>query len=154
MNPICRFIDFIEVLTDDEYDHILECIPSKYYFKNGGCYEFVKTLKHFLPNGEVYVSNDFNHCAFFYKGILYDIDGIIEDINSFHAATPDDFEYLNDEYFFGRIEIKFDGVAPSAALVQDILQCRIDRLIEECKELDDNPNYYTNKQKQFENPKK
>lgn len=146
MNPICRFIDFIEVLTDDEYDYILEYIPSKYYFKNGGCYELVKTLKHFLPDGEVYVSNDFNHCAFFYRGILYDIDGIVEDINLFHAATLDDLDYINDEYFFGRIEIKFDGVAPSAALVQDINQCRIDRLIEECKSIEDTDNFYKQQQ--------
>ena len=149
MNPICRFIDFIEGLTDDEYNNVLENIPSKLYFRSGGCYELIKTLKYFLPEGQIYVSNDFDHCAFYYKGVLYDIDGIKEDINEFHVATPIDLDYLNDECFYGRAEIKFDGVNPSTALIRNIMQCRIDGLIEECRNVENNPNFYRHYQKQI-----
>ena len=147
MNPICNFIEFINDLTNDEFSSTLEYIPSKVYFKNGGCYELVKTLQHFLPDSGVYLSNDFNHCAFFYKGILYDTDGIIEDINEFHPATEEDLIYLNDESFYGRIEIKFNGKNQSEALIETIKDCRIDSLIERCQEAEFDPYYYKQNQK-------
>lgn len=147
MNPVCSFIEFIKDLTNDEFDHILECVPSEIYFKSGGCFELVKTLRHFLPDSQIYVSNDLEHCVFSYKGILYDIDGIIEDVESFHLATPEDLVYLNDEAFYGRVEIKFNGKQPSEALIETILDCRIDSLIERCKDMPDEPEIYNHKQR-------
>ena len=90
------------------------------------------------------------HCAFFYKGILYDIDGVVEDIDAFHVATPVDLDYLNDEKFFGRSEIRFDGKKPSDALIENLQECRIEQLIEDCRNVEENLDYYTKKQKQIE----
>ncbi len=64
MNPVCTFIDFIKNLTDDDYGHNISYFSSKLYFKSGGCYELVKTLKYFLPDSEIYVRNDYGHCTF------------------------------------------------------------------------------------------
>lgn len=149
MNAVCKFIEFIRILTDDEYSHNISYCPSKVYFKNGGCYELVKTLKHFLPDGEIYVSNDYAHCVISYKGILYDIDGIVEDNTNYHLATEDDLVYLNDETLYGRLEIKFDSMKPSLALIQNIIQCRVESLIKECHQMNETPNYYIQKQKQI-----
>jgi len=143
-NPICNFISFIEVLTNDEYEGIFEFAPSRQYYKNAGSYELVKTIKHFLPDSEVYVSNDFVQCALYHKGILYDIDGIIEDIEAFHEATDRDMEYLGSES-----PMKFGDVNPSAALIQDIMQCNIDRLIEKCRNMEGTPDFYKERQKKI-----
>ena len=149
MNPVCNFIKFIEELTDEEFSYYLGYIPSKIYFKSGGCYELVKTLRYFLPDSEIYLTYssepDVDHCALFYKGILYDIDGVIEDMNVFHPANKIDLEYLNDEYFYGRKEIRFEGKKPSEALIEEIKNCRIEHLIESCNSIDNNSDYYNQK---------
>ena len=149
MNPVCKFIQFIKELTDDEFCYYLGYIPSTIYFKNGGCYELVKTLKYFLPEGEIYLAHDseqyIDHCALFYKGILYDIDGVINNNNLFHAVDKTDMEYLDDESFYGRNEIKFEKKQPSEALIEEIKKCKIEYMIEACKNMDDNPDYYSQK---------
>ena len=144
MQPVCTFIEFIKELTDEEYSRNISYCSSKFYFKNGGCYELVKILKYFLPESEIWVSNDYKHCVFGYKGILYDIDGIVEDNSLFHVATEIDMHFLNDEKLYGRSEIKFDSMKPSEALIKNILNCRIEHLIEKCKYMSDEPNYYKN----------
>lgn len=143
MNPVCTFIEFIKELTNDEYSECIEYLPSDIYFKNGGCYELVKTLKHFLSDGEVWIRNDGQYCALYYKGILYDIDGIIEDNTLYHKATKIDMDCLEDELLYGRIEIKFNHMTPSVALINNILDCRIEPLIEKCQQMSDEPNYYS-----------
>lgn len=145
-NSVCYLIEFIKDLAIEEYGEKISYLISEVdtYFKSGGCYELVKILRYFLPNSQIYVSNDFDHCAFFYKGILYDIDGVIENFESFHLATPIDLNYLNDEALFGRCEIKFDGKKPSEALIEQLKQCRIEKIIEKCLNMDYNP-YYSNK---------
>lgn len=147
MNPVCTFIEFIRNLTDEDYGHNISYFPSKMYFKNGGCYELVKTIKYFLPNSEIYMSNDYKHCVVCYKGILYDVDGVVEDNTNYHLATEVDLMYLDDPYFYGRSEIKFDYMNPSEALTQNISKCRIENLIEECRKMDATPNYYKQRQK-------
>lgn len=145
MNAVCRFIKLIEDITNEDYDYYLGYILSKIYFKNGGCYELVKTLAYFLPTSEIWLSNDFKHCVIKYKGILYDIDGIIENNNDYHKADEDDMTFLNDEMCYGRIEIKFNKMKPSDALIRNILDSRNESLIEECQNIDDNPDYYNQK---------
>ena len=147
MNPVCKFIQFIKELTDDEFCYYLGYIPSTIYFKNGGCYELVKILKHFLPDSQIWVSNNYEHCITSYKGILYDIDGIVEDNTDYHLATKDDIDFLNDETMYGRPEIRFEYMKPSIALIQNILECRIECLIKECHQMSETPNYYVQKQK-------
>ncbi len=147
MNPVCTFIDFIKNLTDDDYGHNISYFSSKLYFKSGGCYELVKTLKYFLPDSEIYVRNDYGHCTLKYKGILYDIDGIVEDNSIYHLATKEDMLYLNDPQFYGRIEIKFDFKSPSDALIQNILKCRVMSLVDACRKMDSIDDFYKPKQK-------
>ena len=144
MQPVCTLIEFIKELTDDEYCHNISYCRSEFYFKNGGCYELVKILKHILPDSEIWLSNDYKHCVFGYKGILYDIDGIVEDNSLFHIATEIDMQFLNDETLYGRPEIRFDSMKPSEALIKNMAQCRIDYLIEMCKNMDDTLDYYKN----------
>lgn len=149
MNPVCTFIEFIKDLTDEDYGHNISYLPSKVYFKSGGCYELVKIVKYFLPSSQIYIRNDYEHCVVCYKGILYDIDGIVEDNKIYHLATIDDISLLEDAWLYGRIEIKFDSVTPSDALIQNILKCRIEPLIEECRQIHSEPNYYKQKQKKL-----
>ena len=56
-------IDFNKAGDDIKklFDNYLDGIPSRYYFLNGGCLEFVKILKHFIPNLEYVISKDKNH---------------------------------------------------------------------------------------------
>lgn len=147
MNPVCSFIEFIKDLTNDEYCHNISYLPSEIYYQNGGCYELVKTLKFFLEDSQIYVKNDFGHCVLFYKGLLYDINGIVEDNQLYHLADSKDMMYLEDPLLFGRSEIKFDNLSPSEALIKNILNCRIESLITECQKMDDNSDYYNKKQK-------
>ncbi len=82
-----------------------------------------------------------------YKGILYDIDGIVEDNSIYHLATKEDMLYLNDPQFYGRIEIKFDFKSPSDALIQNILKCRVMSLVDACHKMDSVDDFYKPKQK-------
>ena len=147
MNPVCRFIEFISDLTFEEYGYKFNCYPSSYFFKCGGCYELVRVIMHFLPDTQIWLSNDFEHCVFNYRGILYDIDGIIDNIEDYHKATDEDMNYLSAGYGgkYGIAEITFNHKRPSDALIEEIMECKIEHLIEACKNMDDTPDYYKQK---------
>ena len=93
-----KLIEFINDLTDDLfYEKVF--VSAKDIYTCGGCYEFAKIIKHFIPDSIIYISNpdEINHCAIYYNNELYDATGnITYDIDKFHEADKLDFVYMDD----------------------------------------------------------
>lgn len=116
-----EFIDFIVDLIDDEFDNYLDGIPSRYYFLNGGCLEFVKILKHFIPNLEYVISKDKNHVAVKIENHIFDCTGYRIDDENFEIISEQELVYLED--YFGIPEVKFENKNVDETVVNEIKQC-------------------------------
>jgi len=122
LREVLILIELINSLTDENWDYCLSGMRAKQYFKSGGCYEFVKVLKHFFPEGTIMMQKDYNHCAYLIGEIIYDCEGVCKK-NDFIIASDLDKEKLEDVYIYGRADIKFDGKMPSEALIDEIYLC-------------------------------
>lgn len=57
MLEIEQFINYINGYLDDDYREYIDFVGAEYYFTHGGCYEFAKIIKHFIPTTIFYRSN-------------------------------------------------------------------------------------------------
>jgi hypothetical protein len=116
-----EFIDFIIDLTDDEFDNYLDGISSRYYFDHGGCLEFVKILKHFIPNLEYVISKEKNHVAVKKDNNIFDCNGLRTDNENFELITEDVLIDLED--YLGIPEVKFENKKVNDAIVNELKMC-------------------------------
>lgn len=96
------FISFFKKLIQEEYKNKRLSIPL--IFMHGGCFEYAKVLKRYY-NGIFVVDDEeiISHCAFFYEGKQYDIEGekregFYKDI-PFRIATFKDIDCMNRSFF-------------------------------------------------------
>lgn len=136
MNDMMQFITFIKELVDDEFYQAIEPVSAEAYFAGGGCYEFAKILKTFLPESKIMMRKDYKHCAVFYKGNIYDAKGVCEK-EDFQDLTEEDQLRLDDPLLCGRSEIKFEGKEVATAVSEEIKLCRMESLLERITSLED-----------------
>lgn len=122
MREVLFLVELINDLTNENWNYCLSGINAKEFYKSGGCYEFLKVLKHFFPEGTIMMRKDYGHCAYLIEDYIYDCEGVC-DKEDFLEATDMDKEKLEDPYFYGRSEIKFEGKKPSVALIEEIYLC-------------------------------
>lgn len=122
MDKVLILVELINDLTNENWNYCLSGINAREYFKNGGCYEFLKVLKHFYPEGTIMMRKDYEHCAYLVEDNIYDCSGVCNS-DEFVEASELDIEKLEDPYLYGRIEVKFEGKKPSDALIEEIYLC-------------------------------
>ena len=134
-------LDLIECILDSTTDlkHEAFCNLStkqiQYFYTHGGCYDFVKIVKHFLPDITILVNSDIKkaHCVFSYNNILYDANGEVENTNDYRIATEEDIEHMENS--FGIDEYRYINGKPFVDAMIEILEsCRLDSLITGIKE--------------------
>lgn len=96
MTEILQFIAYINGYIDDDYREYVDFVPSTYYFTNGGCYEFAKIIKHFIPSAIIYHSNHNsekykNHIIVKIGNFYYDSKGLIK-----NEIAESEFYEVND----------------------------------------------------------
>ena len=64
MDKVLILVELINDLTNENWNYCLSGIDAREYFKNGECYEFLKVLKHFYPEGTIMMRKDYEHCAY------------------------------------------------------------------------------------------
>ncbi len=136
MNDMMQFITFIKELVDDEFYQAIEPVSAEVYFAGGGCYEFAKILKTFLPGSKVMITKDYNHCGVYYKGKVYDAKGVCEK-EDFQDLTEEDKLKLDDPWRYGIPEVKFEGKEVATAVSEEIKLCRIEALLERIASLEE-----------------
>lgn len=117
-----EFITFINELVDDEFYQAIEPLKAEDYFASGGCYEFAKILKAFLPESKIMVRKDHKHLAVFYKGNLYDAKGVCQK-EDFQDITEEDEIRFADSLLYGIPEIKFERKEVAVAVTTEMKNC-------------------------------
>lgn len=93
-------INYINRLTDELFFHKTSMEAIELYTL-GGCYEFAKIIKKFVPDSVIYITNpnEISHCAIYYENKLYDATGdITYEIDKYHEADKLDIIYMEDCY--------------------------------------------------------
>ena len=119
---ILTFIEFVIDLANDDpifYETAGNGIDAKYYFRNGGCYELYKIVKHYFPECHCMINDTLDHCAISYKDKVYDSHGEITDTTHFFEASDEDIAYM--ERRFG-LHIK---TLESEHLLYELSQCNL-----------------------------
>ena len=130
---ILYFIEFINDLVDDEFMESIGYVRAKDYFQSGGCYEFACILSHYLPQSKMMIRHDLKHLAIFYNGNIYDSYGLLKK-QDFRDLQALDYSYIEDEAFYGRLEIRIEGRKPSDVIIKKKKKCRIGPLLEKIKQ--------------------
>lgn len=118
-----QFIDFIIDLADEDLYEKLSGMAT-WYFMNGGCYEFAKILKEYLPDAKFVINKDLDHCAVLYKGQIYDSNGKVLKPEEFNIATEEDIDYMEDRFGIKEAE-NINGKKISDILIDLIKECNI-----------------------------
>ena len=92
-----KFIEFINDLTTELYYDSLR-VDGKYIYLHGAGLTFIKIIENYFNIDNVYISKDNKHCAFSYKGILYDAAGTIKNIDNFKIANNEDILYMRNMF--------------------------------------------------------
>lgn len=92
-----HFIEFINDLTTELYYDRLR-VDGKYIYTHGAALTFIKIIENYFNIDNVYIRNDNEHCAFSYKGVLYDAYGIIKNPSDFKIANNEDILYMIDMF--------------------------------------------------------
>lgn len=125
MKEVVQLICFINDLTDELFSQYIEYLPSRWYYTNSGCYEFAKIIKHFIPEAMLMMNHSEDHVALMIGNGIYDSTATEEtptlNENLYRSATQEDINRMED--FFGIEEVKFEGKAPSDALIQEMHDC-------------------------------
>lgn len=133
-----ELIVFICELVDDEFSEFVDGVSSKYYFLNGGCLEFAKTLNYFFPNSFFVINQSFDHIALEINDDIYDCTGKVEK-EKFERVEADFLE--NYQHYYGIPEIKFDKKEVSIALISELNECSGDYIKKLVKKINNkNPN--------------
>ena len=133
-------LSFIECIIDSttdlksDYFYYSRFEQIQSFYTYGGCYEFVKIVKHFLPNIKIFVNKGrkIEHCIFSYNDILYDANGEIKNIEDYRIATKEDIEYM--ERNFGKDEVRYiNGIPFVEAMIEILNSCNLESTIDRIK---------------------
>lgn len=140
LDNISKFITFTINLFNDEFSSYIDYVDSFYYFSHGGCYELAKIIKHYFPDAQFVMKNDYNHCGVLYEGKIYDVfDGLtkeqleekgisedeyIKDIKDFKVLTKEEMEENIKIIPFGiGKDIIIEGKPVDEKLIDEISKC-------------------------------
>ena len=127
MEDLISFI--IDLANEELYEH-LDGNNAREYFLHGGCYEFSKTIKSFIKSSKIVINRKTNaHCGVLYDRNIYDASGKVKNPQDFEIANNDDLKYMKDRFGIPEKQI-VDGKKISEFLIEELKQCKIDRLIE------------------------
>ena len=118
-----KFVEFIVDLANDELYERLDG-NAKNYFLHGGCYQFAKIVKEYIPKSQIVINNESEHCGIYYDGNIYDANGIIKDKSKFHIAKCDDIRYMEEKFGIPEKE-NINGKKISDVLKEELKQCNI-----------------------------
>ena len=120
MEEINKFIQFINNLVDDEFCNYIDNLDPRYYFLHGGCLEFAKVLKHFIPASTYMINSSLGHVAIKIEDTVYDATGIINN-NEFVHLKDEELYLIEDIY--GIKEIKFGDMVVHKAIINELYSC-------------------------------
>lgn len=140
LDNISKFITFTIDLFNNEFSSYIDYVDSFYYFSHGGCYELAKIIKHYFPNAQFVMKNDYNHCGVLYEGKIYDVfDGLtkeqleekgikedeyIKDLKDFKVLTKEEIEENMKIIPFGTgKDIIIEGKPVDEKLIDEISKC-------------------------------
>lgn len=122
-------IGFInDLATDLFYDKVY--INGEDLFKSGGCYEFYKIIRHYVPSIELVIHKSIDHVAFLYNGDIYDASGKV-DSSLYRKLTKEDVDYIS-EYFGNGVS----NLHLSETILSEIKLCNIEDTIYQKLELE------------------
>lgn len=68
-------------------------------YLHGGCYEFLKIIKEFVPDIVFYIHKENQHCVFSFEGNLYDANGVINShINDYKVADEKEKQFMESTF--------------------------------------------------------
>ena len=140
LDNISKFITFTINLFNDEFSSYIDYVDSFYYFSHGGCYELAKIIKHYFPDAQFVMKNDYNHCGVLYEGKIYDVfDGLtkeqleekgisedeyIKDIKDFKVLTKEEMDVNMKIIPFGTgKDIIIEGKPVDEKIIDEISKC-------------------------------
>lgn len=114
MLEIKQFINYINGYLDDDYREYIDFVGAEYYFTHGGCYEFAKIIKHFIPTTIFYRSNPGSskykdHIIVKIGNYFYDAEGEISKetvLSDFYVVSDEEEKSLAD--YIGNFEINVE----------------------------------------------
>lgn len=133
MLEIKQFISYINGYLDDDYREYIDFVGAEYYFTHGGCYEFAKIIKHFIPSAILYRSNLKSskykeHIIVKINESYYDAKGEIPKeiaLLHFYAISDEEEAMLTD--FIGKTEVNVKGIK-----IDDLIIKETELIIAEC----------------------
>ena len=128
MKEIEQFISYINGYLDDDYREYIDFVGAEYYFTHGGCYEFAKIIKHFIPATIICQSNPKsskykNHIIIKINESYYDAKGEIPKElaeSQFYAVSNEEEKILED--YIGKFEVDAEGVKIDELIIKETEQ--------------------------------
>ncbi len=119
-------IEFIIDLTDKLYfkDYIQtnkeeQMISAKYIYLHGACYELAKMVKQLVPEAEICINQENNHCVIAYDGLLYDANGLVEEeTDHYRLANEKEIGLMEKEFgtYFRMLQLS-QTIAPKIVVM-------------------------------------
>ena len=131
-------IEFIIDLTDKLYfkDFIQEeeedpVVSAKYIYLNGACYELAKMVKQVVPEAQILINQENNHCVVEYDGLLYDANGLVEkDVDQYQLAGEKEIKLMEEKFgtYFRMLQLS-QTIAPKIVRIgpHQIIKLQIQR---------------------------
>ena len=131
-----NFEQFIEFVIDLAQEELYEKFDgnARAYFLGGGCYELVKIIKNYIPDSQIVINNQSDHCGIKFNNEIFDADGIVNNKEDFSIATVDDIKYMNNRFNIPEKQY-INGKTISEYLIEEIKKCNIIHLLD-CIEKD------------------
>lgn len=125
MDEIKQFINYINGYLDDDYREYIDFLGAEYYFTHGGCYEFAKIIKHFIPSSILYRSNPKSseykdHIIVKINESYYDAEGEVPKefaTSHFYQISDEEERRLTD--LIGEIEVDVEGIKIDELIIKE-----------------------------------
>lgn len=125
MSEILEFIKYVNDYLDDDYREYIDFIGAENYFTHGGCYEFAKIIKHFIPSAIIYRSNPksekyYDHIIVKIGDNYYNATGIIPNPiaeSEFYEVSDEELEIIPD--FIGIPEVNIEGISIDNIIINE-----------------------------------
>lgn len=125
MEEIKQFINYINGYLDDDYREYIDFVGAEYYFTHGGCYEFAKIIKHFIPATIICQSNPKsskykNHIIIKINESYYDATGEIPKeiaLAHFYEVNDEEETILTD--YLGTNEVDIEDMEIADLIIKE-----------------------------------
>lgn len=122
---IKEFINFVIDLGNDEMAHKLDGAHAKIYFTTGcGSLELAEIIKHYYPEGCIMVNKNVYQYGIKYSNIIYNANGIVNNVSDYRIATSDDILYTKETLKLEELN-PYSGENIPDHLINEIPKCNI-----------------------------